>query len=130
MHTQVNKPFRGFTPVKLLILIAVVGVLVALLLPAVQAAREAARRIECSNNLKQCALASHPNSNQRRFFPTGGWAFNLLRFVEQSAIHELGHGTPHLPDAANLHVELRLVLSWLRTHPPEIYEVLTSPVFA
>src|SRR5437868_14411764 len=95
----------GFTLVELLVVIAIIGVLVALLLPAVQAAREAARRMHCQNNLKQIGIAFHNHTDTFGHLPTGGWGwgwvgdadqgagvkqtgswpFNILPFIEQKA---------------------------------------------
>ncbi len=62
---------RGFTLIELLVVIAIIAVLIALLLPAVQSAREAARRIQCTNNMKQIALAAANYESANQTFPNG-----------------------------------------------------------
>jgi prepilin-type N-terminal cleavage/methylation domain-containing protein/prepilin-type processing-associated H-X9-DG protein len=88
---------RGFTLVELLVVIAIIGILVGLLLPAVQAAREAARRLQCSNNLKQLTLALHTyHDSTNRFPPSGidggtahGIWIRLAPFYEQQNLFDL-----------------------------------------
>jgi prepilin-type N-terminal cleavage/methylation domain-containing protein len=101
---------QGLSLVELLVVIAIIGILVALLLPAIQAAREAARRAECANNVKQLALACLLHEEQHGFFPSGGWGylwvgdsylgyganqpgswlFNILPFVENADVRDYG----------------------------------------
>ena len=85
-----SQPKTGFTLVELLVVITIIGILISLLLPAVQAAREAARRTQCSNNLKQLALAMHGFHEQRGTLPPGmndwfggTWMVYILPFTEQ-----------------------------------------------
>ncbi|MCA9271218.1 MAG: DUF1559 domain-containing protein [Planctomycetales bacterium] len=91
---------RGFTLVELLVVIAIIGILVALLLPAVQSAREAARRMQCSNNLRQTALAMHNHHTAHNELPRGcagvspywgqgSWQVYVLPYIEQQAIHDM-----------------------------------------
>ncbi len=85
----------AFTLVELLVVIAIIGVLVALLLPAVQAAREAARRMQCGNNNKQLALAVHNYHDTTNYFPPEmltspgwGWGAFILPYIEQQALYQ------------------------------------------
>jgi len=85
----------GFTLVELLVVIAIIGILIAMLLPAVQSVREAARRVQCSNNLRQISLALHNYESAFQTFPASGiqsnqmsWAVIILPFIEQNNLYD------------------------------------------
>lgn len=121
MQTKTNRSARflgaqrskgGFTLVELLVVIAIIGILVALLLPAVQSAREAARRSQCSSQLRQIGLASLLHLDAHGFYPSGGWGtyflaepnhgygkkqpggwyYSIFSYLESNALRDLGKG--------------------------------------
>ncbi|TWT57523.1 Type II secretion system protein G precursor [Thalassoglobus neptunius] len=83
----------GFNLVELMVVIAVVGILVALILPAVQSSRETARRLRCQSHLKQIGLAVHHYEASHRVFPAGwgwnGYLYRLLPYVEEGTTYQL-----------------------------------------
>jgi prepilin-type N-terminal cleavage/methylation domain-containing protein len=131
---------HGFTLVELLVVIAIIGVLVALLLPAIQAARDAARRAQCSNNLKQIGLAILNYENTKRHFPAGStakefvqdtnywstWTVDILPYMEEPGIYSLWDRTVPLEDPKNRDLKQRRVATYICPSDIEI-DVLVVP---
>ena len=141
-----GKKATGFTLVELLVVIAIIGILVALLLPAVQAAREASRRTQCKNQVKQLALGCVVHQEALRHFPTGGWGwdwvgdpdrgfgpdqpgswmFNILPYMEQGPLHDLGSDgnpdtiTPQQMEGASQVIQSPLAILTCPTRRPVV----------
>ncbi len=114
--TQTSLGRGASTLVELLVVIAIIGVLVSFLLPAIQSSREAARKAQCQNHLRQLVLAIQSHVSSCKRYPSGGWGaswtgdpdrgnnsrqpggwvYNLLPFLEQTSIHDLGAGLPEI----------------------------------
>jgi prepilin-type N-terminal cleavage/methylation domain-containing protein/prepilin-type processing-associated H-X9-DG protein len=134
----------GFTLVEVLVVIAIIGVLLGLLMPAVQMSREAARRSACANNLRQQAIAVKLHEQSHGIYPTGGWGanwvgdpdagfspkqpggwiYNVLPYLEQAALRELGKS---LSVQAKREAAVKLletpvvVLNCPSRRPPDLY---------
>lgn len=115
MFSQISRfPRAAFTLIELLVVIAIIGILMSLLLPAVQSIREAARRTECKNNLRQVALAAHLYHDAMERLPAGwigdstdnlpgwGWASRLLPFMEQNNVYDTIDFTLPIDDPSHL----------------------------
>lgn len=143
MVNQLRRRSRGFTLVELLVVIAIIGILIALLLPAVQMAREAARRSQCSNNLKQLGIATQLYHDTHNFFPTStswardglpdprdiinGWSakFRILPYIEQVNLYDRtnmlqGPYTNGWGNQYNAHLSVRLPIFNCPSQPHNI----------
>ena len=127
MFSNVAYRRRGFTLVELLVVIAIIGVMVGLLLPAVQAAREAARRMQCGNNLKQLTLGLHNYESSYKTLPpsritTGesrhGWASFMLPFIEQAAVYDIYDFNVRWHNAINFPATSSPLATWVCPSTP------------
>ena len=133
----------GFTLVELLVVIAIVGVLIGLLVPAVQAARESSRRVVCRNNLKQIGLALHNHIDAKKCLPAGyvssilldgddggpGWAWGsqILPYIEQSALHQLVDATVPIDGIAAAAVRTKIVPTFVCPSDSRLEPIIDIP---
>jgi prepilin-type N-terminal cleavage/methylation domain-containing protein len=128
----------AFTLVELLVVIAIIGVLVALLLPAVQAAREAARRTECTNNLRQLGLAMHNYHDAHGSLPYGSptccagpptnggvWSSMILPFFEEQTLYDQFDWRGHIKDARHRELVQSVIPTYICPSSPRA----SSPIF-
>ncbi len=127
----------GFTLIELLVVIAIIGILIALLLPAVQAAREAARTMHCSSNLKQIGMALHNYHEAKGSFPPGGitegsccgtpsgicWSISILPYLEHEDLYERYDSTAYNEAPVNAYVRQARVAPYMCPSEEEIQEL-------
>jgi prepilin-type N-terminal cleavage/methylation domain-containing protein len=152
MHPAHGGPREAFTLVELLVVIAIIGILIALLLPAVQAAREASRRSQCSNNLKQIGLGLHNFHDVRGYLPPGGlngatvtpahkqlnipanlnhaWSVFILPYIEQDALWDQYNTQVTWSNPANLTVRAAVLTTFICPSVPDQRRVGNSQAAA
>lgn len=124
-----RRPPHGFTLVELLVVVTILGVLIALLLPAVQASRNAARRVSCSNNLHQIGIGLHGYYGVHKCFPPGGiepisprwglagrqlaWSAFLLPYIEQQPLHDRIDFTKSFQSEENAEAAAQIVSTYI-----------------
>lgn len=148
-HNTIQKR-AAFTLVELLVVISIIGILVALLLPAIQSAREAARRSQCINNLKQIGLAWLSHESAHQHLPSGGWGwiwigepergfgedqpggwpYNVLPFMEETAVHDMAMGLEGQARRDALTRSIYIPFGWMHCPSKRAAElsVVTGPV--
>ena len=128
----------GFTLVELLVVITIIGILMGLLLPAVNSAREAARNTTCLNNVRQLGLAAINHEQAQKFLPTGGWGYkwvgdpdagfgmgqpggwvyNILPYMDQQNLHDMGRGLAIKSTSAATMISTPLAVLYCPTRRP------------